>query len=96
MSKQKNYDSGMVCISDDVPPIQTVQSTSYSYSIGCQVVLKTTLLKLPLKSTVSMERNIQIRDLNHSPAMETMSTKSEPNADSKSAQKHPHVSPFVH
>ena len=96
MSKQKNCDSGMVCISDDVPPIQTVQSTSYLYSIGCQVVLKTTLLKLPLKSTASMERNVQTRDLNHSPAMETMSTKSEPDTDSKSVQKHPRVSPFVH
>jgi hypothetical protein len=96
MSKRKNHNSGMVCISDDVPPIQTVQSTSYSYLIGHQVVLKTTLLKLPLKSTASTERNIQTRDLNHGPAMETTSTKSEPNTDSKSAQKRPRVSPFVH
>jgi hypothetical protein len=96
MSKRKNRDSGMVCISDDVPPIQTVQSTSYSYSIGCQVVLKTTLLKLPLKSTTSTERNVQTRDLNHGPAMETTRTKSELDADSKRAQKRPRVSPFVH
>jgi hypothetical protein len=96
MSKQKNCNSGMVCISDDVPPIQTVQSMSYLYSIGRQVVLKTTLLKLPLKSTMSTKRNIQTRDLNHGPAMETMSTKSEPDADSKSAQKCPRISPFVH
>jgi len=96
MSTRKNHDSGMVCISDDAPLIQTVQSTSYSYSIGRRAVLKTTLLKLPLKPTASTERNVQARDLNHGPAMETMSTKFEPDADSERAQKRPRVSPFVH
>jgi hypothetical protein len=96
MSKRKNCDSGMVCISDDAPLIQTVQSMSYSYLIGRQVVLKTSLLKLPLKSTASMERNVQTRDLNNGPVMEKMSTKSGPNADSERAQKCPCVSPFVH
>ena len=96
MSKQKNRDSGMVCISDDAPLIQTVQSTSYSYSIGRQVALKTSLLKLQLKSTASMERNVQTRYLNNGPVMGEISTKSGPDTDSERAQKHPRISPFVH
>jgi hypothetical protein len=96
MSKQKNYDSGMVCISDNAPLIQTVQSMSYSYSIGHQVALKTSLLKLLLKSTAFMERNIQTRYLKNGSVMGEISTKSGPDADLERAQKCPHVSPFVH
>jgi hypothetical protein len=69
---------------------------SYSYSIGYQVALKTSLLKLLLKSTASMERNVQTRYLNNGPVMEKILTKSGSNADLERAQKHPHVSPFVH
>lgn len=87
----RNHDSGMVCISDDTPRIQTVHSSSYSYSAGQQMVFKTAQLKLPLKPNASTESKL-VQTKDHDAGTETESNTSETNDDLKRAQKRRRVS----
>jgi hypothetical protein len=88
----------MVCISDNALPIQAIQLMSYSYSPGRRMVLKTALLKMPLKPNMSTVGIAQIKELDHCPAVKESDgdADSEGDANSDRAHKRRRVSPLAH